>query len=781
MKTSTLTLASVSLLAIATPAVAQEPAPASATTTNQGNTPAEGSTDGTAAPAQNAGSDIVVTAQRRKERVVEVPISITVANQAQLERQQVNTVNDLNRIAPSLEIQAAPGQNTGGGGSIRGIGTQTFNQGAVGSVGFVVDQVSQGNANLTDLFDVARVEVLKGPQGTLFGLTTSAGVINITTNAPDPNRISARFRTELSGAGIAGSKYGNQIGQMMLNLPLSSNAALRVSGSLNMRQGPDRDVTNHDYDQVDRVSARARLLWQPSDRLTFNVIGDYAAGQTMGSGDFFTFVRTSGPGILPLPTPFPVPDDITARLASCGVTAREGNRDYCSNDYPTAHDYNYGASLQADYDAGPVTLTSITAYRGSRTNGRGAASNIFRADPLILEILGGPTHTTLDLLTQEFRVTSPSNQFLEYTLGAFFSHQKSLTDPATFDITLHLFPGVNIPIVRNLGSRNHVTDDSAAVFGQATFHVTPKLRLIAGGRYTSARLKLQGENLGTLFAGGADAYSYDQRYKKNVISYRAGAQYDIARNTMVYVTASRGFKGGQIVLPTDPTVAPSVLRAEIPTDYEAGLKSTLFGGWVADLNVFYEKFKDFQAQQCLSNATTGSLNCISTNINGVKSRGAEISFFGRVTRGLTLNTGFIYSKTTYPNGFLGTDGTNIGGTQLAYAPKYKFTLSGEYEQPVSSGLKGFLAADAVWKSRIRYEANSVSESTYGAHWMVGGRIGLRSNDDRYSAAIFGRNLFNQHEPILYQSGFPYSGGANVGAIYGPLSFRQVGVSFDAKF
>jgi iron complex outermembrane receptor protein len=167
-------------------------------------TPAMAQTAPAAPQATDAASDgaIVVTAQRRAEKVTEVPISITVADASQLERQQVNTVNDLNRIAPSLEIQSAPGQNTGGGGAIRGIGTQTFSPGAVASVGVVVDQVSQGNANISDLFDVARIEVLKGPQGTLFGLTTSAGVINITTNKPEFDKVSVRVRSELSAAGL---------------------------------------------------------------------------------------------------------------------------------------------------------------------------------------------------------------------------------------------------------------------------------------------------------------------------------------------------------------------------------------------------------------------------------------------------------------------------------------------------------------------------------------------------------------------------------------------------
>lgn len=773
-RTITAALATAGALALAAPAWGQDAqAPQAPDTRHGAAAPDQGGTDEAAQPDAASG-DIVVTAQRRQERVTDVPISITVANQAQLERQQVNTVNDLNRIAPSLEIQQAPGQNTGGGGAIRGIGTQTFSAGAVASVGVVVDQVSQGNANISDLFDVARIEVLKGPQGTLFGLTTSAGVINITTNAPDPTRVGARVRTELSDAGTAGSRFGQQVVQGVVNLPLSGDAALRVAGVANLRQGVNRNLVTGDLNDNNRYGVRARLLWEPTDALGVNLIGDYTRSSFNDGGDFFTFTKAGGPGAFFGGAGFD-PVGIAARLASCGVTAREGNRDYCTADDLHARTYNYGGSLQVDYDAGPFTLTSISAYRENKERGSGAAGNVFRADPLELEVRNGDVHRDLDLFTQEFRVSSPSSQTLEYTVGAFFSHQRQDRTPETLSVTLRPAPGVAVPIVRSLGADDTVVDESLAVFGQGTIHVTPALRLIAGGRYTSAKLSLDRVNLDS-----PAAPDFSQRLSSDVVSYRFGAQYDLGSSGMVYATASRGFKGGQIATPSLPLV-PYVVRPEIPTAYEAGLKATLFRNWVADLNLFYQKIRDFQAQQCTVAPTTGVISCVQTNIDGVKSRGAEINFFGNVTENLSLNTGFIYAKATYPGGFLGTDGTNIGGGQLAYAPKYKFTLSGEYDQPVTSGLTGFLAADTVWKSRIRYEANSRRETTFRAHWLVGGRIGVRDAADRFSVAVFARNLFNVHEPSLLQSDFPYNGADNVGAIYGPQSFRQVGLQLDAKF
>ncbi|MEI5689085.1 TonB-dependent receptor [Sphingomonas kyungheensis] len=759
-------LATTAMVAFSGPAAAQQ-----AATAEPAAVPQDGTT--TATPAEPESSDIVVTAQRRSERVVDVPISITVANQAQLERQQVNTVNDLARISPSLEIQQAPGQNTGGGGSLRGIGTQTFSAGAVASVGIVVDQVSQGNANIADLFDVGRIEVLKGPQGTLFGLTTSAGVINITTNAPDPTRFSARVRTELSNEGTLGSKFGNQIVQGLVNVPLSSDAAVRISGFGNLRQGPNRNATTGDFNDSDRYGGRARLLWRPTDKLTFNLIGDYSRSRAENGGDFFTFVRAGGPGAIFGGAAFDA-TGITARLASCGVTVGEGNRDYCTSQSYVGRTKVYGGSFQVDYEATPFTLTSVTAYRRSEETGFGAATDVFRADPLELQVANGPVNRRTSLFTQEFRASSPANQFVEYTVGAFFSRQIQNRDPETLAVTLIPAPGVQIPISQQPGATDRIMDESLAVFGQGTAHLTNALRLIVGGRLTSAKLSLDRVNLAT-----PATPNYFQRFSTEVVSYRVGGQYDLGRNAMFYATASRGFKGGQIATPTLPLL-PYVVRPEIPTAYEAGIKATLLQGWVLDLNAFYQKIKDFQAQQCTI-STTATLSCVQTNISGVKSRGAEINLFGRVVDGLSINTGFIWAKATYPKNFLGTDGTNIGDTQLAYAPEYKFTFSGEYERTVTNRFKAFLAGDTVWKSRVRYEANSRAETTFRPHWLVGGRVGVRTEDDRYQLALFARNLFNVHEPQLMQSDFPYGGATNVGAIYGTQSYRQIGLSLDAKF
>jgi iron complex outermembrane receptor protein len=727
-------LAGASIIALSAPAFAQDAGVPQA-----------------AAPEVN--SDIIVTAQRRAEKVTEVPISITVASQKQLERQQVNNLNDLNRVAPALEIQSAPAQNTGGGGSIRGIGTQSFSPGAVASVGVVVDQVSQGNANISDLFDVSRIEVLKGPQGTLFGLTTSAGVINITTNAPDPTQFSGRVRTELSDAGTAGSKYGQQVVQGVINVPVSATSALRVSGMSNTRQGVNRNAVTGDWNDVNRYALRGRFLWNASEDLTVNLIGDWSKGTVENGGDFFTFLSNTPAN--------------TALLNGCGITPGEGNQTYCINDSFSSRTKGWGGSAQVDYDAGPLTLTSITAYRKNESSTTGG--NIYRADALSSKLQSGATGTNIRLFTQEFRASSNNNDVLEYTVGAFYSNQKTVQQPERFTISVRLPNGVTIRPVDSLGALNEITDESLAIFGQGTVHATDRLRLILGARYTGGRLSLDRTDA----ANGATSFEV---LNVDKISWRTGVQYDVNRSIMAYATAARGLKGGQIAVPTAPLL-PYVVQPEIPMSYEAGMKATLFGGAVLDVSLFYSKIKNFQAQECIVNPITTQLVCAQTNIDGVKTRGAEVNLFGQISDRLSMNTGFIYTKATYPGGFIGNDGTNIGGGQLAYSPRYKFTLSGEYEQPLTSGFNGFLAVDTIWKSRVRYQNTSTAAETFRPHWTVGGRVGVRSEDERYSAGLFVRNLFNVHEPSLLQSNF----GSGVGAIYGPQSFRQVGLQLDAKF
>jgi iron complex outermembrane recepter protein len=173
-------------------------------------------------------TEIVVTAEKREEKLQDVPLAVTVVSAAQLANQHVYNIADLARTTPSLEIVQAFG-GPGGGGQIRGIGTQSFTRSAEGAVGIVVDGVPQGNLNINNIFDMQRVEVLKGPQGTLFGLTSSAGVINMVSVAPDFGHFETKVHLDYSDNGRFGSEFGEETVRAVLNAPLTDTSAIRVS------------------------------------------------------------------------------------------------------------------------------------------------------------------------------------------------------------------------------------------------------------------------------------------------------------------------------------------------------------------------------------------------------------------------------------------------------------------------------------------------------------------------------------------------------------------------
>lgn len=712
--------------------------------------------------AQDSGAmvweEIVVTAQKREQRVQDVPLSISVIDQAQLERQQVNSLMDLMRVAPSLELGSAVGQAPGGGGQIRGIGTQSFLSGTVGSVGIVVDQVSQGNVNIADLFDIARVEVLKGPQGTLFGLTASAGVINISTNAPDPSGFSARVRTEISDAGTLGAKYGQQILQGVVNVPVADTAALRISAFGNVRQGGNRNARNGELDDHSNYGVRGRFLWEPSEKVTLNLIGEYTKTKDSDGPEF----------ILPYVT---TPTTQAATYTPCGITVNENNRDYClSSNFPTQRSKSYGFSGQIDYDAGPFTITSISAYRKQDSGPN--FLNIYRLDGFFRQILQGPSTSETDLLSQEFRISSPSGEFIEYTAGLFYSRQRSDNPPSQFTLAINGNP--QIP-PSGLSNRTEVDDESYAAFGQVTVNVTDSLGLIGGLRYTSEDMEVT-STLANMSASRTEVA------KVRNWSWRTGLQYDISDNTMSYATVSRGYKGPQVSVanPAVPTAVSTVVSEEVPTNYEIGFKHVAFNGQViVDLSAFYMDIRDYQGQNCRTVPPANNLVCQPQNIDGVKSKGAEINVFGRPFESLSLNTGLMYNRATYPTGYIASDGQLIEGQQLRGAPKWKFTLSGEYSHQVANAFEGFVALDAVHKSKIRHAVAVDPLIMYGAHWHLGGRLGLRAEEGRWSVAIFGRNLLDEREPVYRILNSPAPG--TYGQILSTQSYRTVGLSFDARF
>jgi len=775
--------------------------------------------------------ELTVTSQRREENVKDVPLSVNVVGEQQLERQQIYNVFDLSRVAPALEVTNAAGQNPGGGGSIRGIGTQTFGIGAVGAVGIVVDGVSQGNVNISDLFDLERVEVLKGPQGTLFGLTTSAGVINITTKAPSFAAFSGRIRTELSDEGLAGSGYGQKTLAGSVNIPLSENLAARLSANINRRQGPGRNALDGSLDQHNTVSARGRVLWQVSEDFTVNLNADYSNLQRDGGPDFFTVFKTTNPAF-------------AAQLANCRlnpstpvtpVVASPENRDYCSTASIADGSQTYGGSVNLDYAMAPFTLTSITAARRS-TNDPNSVLNIYRlrnayfttpvpvppfvnnsgfaGAPSDIESRGGPRRGYTDLITQEFRIANETGSKVEYTAGVFY-HNQTTQNYGGNTFTLRAFTGPGVPgvIVNGLpvpGGPSHTANHSAAGFGQATWRVSENFNLIGGARYTK-------ETLRQYSVSGTGVVTESLGEISNT-SWRAGAQYVFDDTLQAYATIAKGYKGPQFATVVGaPAGTPlKVVAPEVPLNYEIGAKKVLFDGRViADFSAFYTEVENYQGQVCGVNPTTQVLGCSIDNFDGVISKGVEVNLFGRVNDNFTLNTGLIWNEATYPNHapgggpFLTDTGTavdqagikiinDLSGEQLPNAPVWKATFSGEYRRDLTENFSGFISADAVYRSKLRLAGSLDPNLSYPSHWILGGRLGVTNIRHGYTASLFVRNATDEHVPVLRQAAFPSAlpavipagqpgagttrvGGNSYGQFLSTSAFRVVGVSLEKDF
>ncbi len=748
--------------------------PAAAQTTAVPATKAQDGTAGTVAAEQDALADIVVTANKREERLKDVPISVSVVAGEQLTRQNVNEVSDLTRSAAALNTAGPFGAL-----SIRGIGSVSFSRSSEGSVGVVVDNVALAGTSTNPplLFDVARVEVLEGPQGTLFGRNSSAGVLNIVTNAPDPTKVEVIAHTDIA-------TRNNYIGRAVVNLPVAENAALRVAGSFS--QAPETHLNRFDDSRVRQrnYAGRARFLWEPTSQITINLAGDYSNVDKRGGTPWSVYSSTPG-------------SRLTQRLTACGVSIGEENQQGCVDGGNRGWTESYGFSAQADMEIGDHTLTSITAYRA--VEGEVTAYDVDSVPAYRLNQIGPlDTHN----VSQELRLTSPSGGRVEYVAGLYYFDSEydgyvEQLGPIATDL------GVPFPLGQRLTT--HAQTTSVAAFGQATVRLTPALRLILGARYGNEDVRAR--TAATLAVGAVapirPLFPVRGAISDDYFSYRAGAQFDVTRDVMLYGTYTRGYKGPSINDQAGGQTTPVLVRPEIPKSGEVGVKASAFGGRLtASVAGFYTKVSDFQAQFFDPAAAA----FIFGNAPSLTSKGVSLNIYGRPMRGLNLNIGAVYNDARYGDGYLvacaqgqtAAQGClpqviggavrgqvdDAGGNRLIGSPVWKVTASGEYATAITNTVQAFVQADMVYSSRVYWDAafNPIAQNDPAA--IFGARVGVRFDRERFGISAFGRNLFDTYRaasrfatPVAAQQLDPRS----YAQISGPESRRVIGLSLDARF
>jgi iron complex outermembrane recepter protein len=735
--------------------------------------------------------EIFVTARKREERLIDVPVPVSVTTAQQLKRDQVYTITDLQRVTPALEISQTSGGEVNGGARLRGLGTGVFNASVSPSVAFVVDQVPQGNLTFPILFDLSQVEVLRGPQGTLFGQGASAGVINVSTGAPSTDGPSMSWGLDWADKGTAGSEVDELTARGAVNLPLGEKAAIRLATQYKREAGLQRNTFLGRDNEITEYGLRARVLLKPSDTVTINLSGEHTK-QNMNGWNFFaiaiapnsnTIVDPDGPGPAPaLPVQIFSNGDFL-NPAGCNIpTINERAEFYCEDDQTRMRNTANGVSGVIDVElTDSLTLTAVTAYRtlerqtytvnfsrrlgvGARTENQEGKSRQFSQE-LRLAYEGDALKLVGGVLYSKFKTeTTPIDNSLPF--GNPFPGQRT-----GFSVCLNAgFFCVIPPSLSYEKTRN----STKAIFADATFSITDQLDLFGGLRYSDYS-NSTGVGVDTLVA------TRTQKLADKDLSGRVGLSFKPNRDTTFYGSFARGYKPPAIVVPTVAIDPVTVLKPEKADAFEIGGKVAL-GRIQLSANAFYTKVANFQSQTSIFNSA-GALISLAQNIASVKSKGFEIGAFGNVTDHISINAGYQFNDVKFPTGFLGNDGINLGGTQFLNAPKHKFTLSGDFGLPVSDDVEVFLNANVVYKTKVLLAQNGNPAYRYPAHEIVNGGIGVRDTDGAWRASFFVRNLTKEREPTAYLAS-DFAGNPDGGIRAWPaagLTARVVGVSLDFNF
>ncbi len=699
----------------ATTALAQSAGP-----TPAGTPPAPPAADGSS--GANTDGEILVTAQKRTENIQRVPLSVLVLGGATLKEKGLASINDFTAVVPTLSIRSTA-SNVAGTITIRGIGTQALGEPAVEqSVSVVLDGVVVGAfaGSLFNFTDLERVEVLRGPQGTLFGKGASNGVLNVVSALPT-DRLTASV----------GASYGS-LNEVKLHGtvsgPIAKDIDVRLSAYRNTRDGLGTailpDGSHIQVDNVDEYGIRAQILAKPTSNLTARLSADYEHSHDKCCVGFVTV--QNGPLVNGVFTP--------------GTVLPEDNRvDYGNEDADVTETIKgFGVTGQFDYDLGRgYTLTSISGFRGVDFNSNTPSDH----SPL-------PIFTRYESdykfrqYSQELRLASPADQFIAFTAGLFY--YRSTLDLYR-DIRLNVFP-----TVYRVNTTNRIDVENYAAFGQATINVSDRFRLIAGARETSDRQTLQFRNIlpASLLVPNplaaflpppfnADpiaprqfqANDLDTGFRNYNFSYKLGAQFDIADNINAFGTYSRGFKSGGF--DTDATTlvnpASAIVRPEIPKGYELGLRSQFFDRHLTfNLTYFDYIFDGFQSTSY--NATTAAFLIVNSK---ARSQGVELEFDARPTRTTTFSFNGAYTHARFGqgaadqcyNGQTLAQGCGVNGLQdlkgksLPDAPDWAFTSDLRQEFPIGRGDSHFYSDILYyWRSgafQTTTRAPVVYQPTYG--------------------------------------------------------------------
>ena len=702
----------------------------------QGQTPANASGARAAAPDQGL-ENIVVTARRRSEPLQKVPVAVTVLGAAQLKRDNLNNVQDILAQVPSAEFRTSS-SNKDRTIFIRGIGTISTSPGVEPSVSTVLDDVVllRAGQSTLDLAALDQLEVLRGPQGTLFGKNASAGVVNITTREPTSD-----LHAYVDAAGFSGGgEYrleGGVSGTLAPNLTaITSILAGGFDGNVkNLYNGKEVNGYTHD-------GFRTKLEYQPSDDLKVRLEFDYLKSHdTVPNGVFSSTSQTAYPSGLVTQSALLAQD-----LAASGVVAGTGNTAISNNITSTTNDDNGGISLRVNLDwaaAAALPLTSITAYRLWHNTQHQDYDQTSILAPKYPQ-LADTGYLLFNQFTQELRFASPKTGFIDYQLGFFYA---LAVDSEQYDRDILRLIGPRQ--VANQGVAQYGTNgNDAALFGEANLHFTDRFRGVVGVRGVLDTLDYQIgriSNSQIAITGIAPSFHSEGGTKIPAYSDRLGLQYDLTPESMAYFTYSRGYKGPAFnVFFNETALQTNVLKPETSNAYEIGLKSRFLHDRVqANFAGFIQDFTDYQAN--FTSQVAGALVTRLINAGSVSTKGVEGDMTARPVRNLDLTGLFAYTEATVdqfacpPNA---AASCNINGEPLPFAPKWKLDARAHYAIPITTRYDLSFNTDFNWQSSTQYQLTETPNTVQKAFGIWNASLVLADLDSNWRVTGLVRNILD---------------------------------------
>lgn len=706
------------------------------------------------APRQGS-SDIIVTATRRDQSDLSVPAAVTALSAEMLEMAAVRDTQDLAQLAPGLVITTAASEASAATIRMRGIGTSGTNLGLEGSVGVFVDGVYRARSGIAlgDLFDVAQVEVLRGPQGTLFGKNTTAGALLIQTRAPS-------YEWGGEAAGAIGNRDGIRVTGAIGGPLVSDVAAFRLSGVYTHRDGYLNDVgTGAQVNDRDRYALRGQLLIDPLDSVSIRIIADHSSKQEQCCAATVIQNGSTAPAI-----------------AALGGFVPDEFEDYttASNQPYQADTNEWGLSAQINVDFGQTQWMTLFSWRDFNS------SRSVDSDFTNIDILRTPFEDTQDrFFTVETTLKGTAGP-VEWLVGGFmFDQQTDQSSAIVYGADLNRYLQVSFPAAAGLlaglypegggDTRRDFSQSSSgwSVFTHNIISILPDVQATIGLRYLEEDKTGSGQ-----FAFNSPACAqpavpaglkflcptpdFESSFEDEALLGTAALSWEITPGALVYASFSRGYKGGGLNLDRTGGLAGEAGATFLPEEvdsYEIGAKGQILNGKARfALTLFTADITNFQ-----QNEFTGTAFTIS-NAAEVRSRGVEFETTLRPVPWFDFSNTVIYNEATYGNA---TPSAALRGRQIVNAPKWTWQSQVRIERPIGdSGWTTQWSANLRLLSDLNTSVALLPQAEQDGYVLLGGRISLRNPSKDWDVSLFAQNLTNQYYRTIVFAGVVQPGTFN---------------------